>query len=167
MKNDRTPPTPSSRVLASHEDLIDLLEDLNDRGHFPSVGFVSHDGIVTGVAYGIAKGDTMDYAFLTDPGEERTVGSHGGEEEESYIGDFEQDIQADLDYPIYAIYYDPDAPKVEPTSHLSDEEQQQIDAYQALASHPFFSFVHDRHGPFLNEMLAALTAAVPQAADRG
>lgn len=42
---------------------------------------------------------------------------------------------------------------------LTDEERQQIDAYQALASHPFFSFVHGRHGPFLDEMLDALSDA--------
>ena len=98
------------RTLDTPDQLIDLLEDLNERGIYPTIAFVDAQGI-TGVAYGIDEGDTTGHAFLTDPGEDRgRSGPHDEDDDQSYIGYFEQDPEAELTGPIDVLYHEATPP---------------------------------------------------------
>lgn len=95
---------------------------------------------------------TADYPF-----EPRNVGTDFVREGYIHSGDLNPDA-----YRIMAVEFDrwlAEHDRNAAGKRLTNEEQQQIEAYQALASHPFFSFVHGRHGPFLDEMLEALSRA--------
>lgn len=71
--------------------LRDLLEVINERGEEPTIAVLTVDDRVV-LAYGIDAGDTMEFAYLADPGEDRERGDLNGEGEGSYITPFEGDL---------------------------------------------------------------------------
>jgi hypothetical protein len=100
--------TTKTVTFESVDALTALLDQMNAAG-LPeaSVAFVDAQG-VTGVAYLIeVGGDDVQAVFLQDPGPSRGRGGpHDDPGDESYIGYFEQDPDAELTAPIMAIYFD-------------------------------------------------------------
>jgi hypothetical protein len=91
----------SLHTVRDPEALVTLLHDLNERGVWPSVAFMDAGG-VTGVAYGIDRGDEMDTACFIEPGEDRTHENSTGDDL-SYIDPFERNLDQ-LRGPIVVLY---------------------------------------------------------------
>lgn len=92
------------KTVKSVDKLERLLHKMNNRGDYPTVAVLDARGTVA-LVYGIDMGDTMGFAALLDPGEERERGEDNFAEG-SYITDFESD-HADLVPPFTVLYRTP------------------------------------------------------------
>lgn len=80
-----------AHVLDEPEALRDLLDEMNEAGVMPELPFRDAQDIA-GVAYLVDEGDTTRAVFLSDPGEDRVQYDGHSEDDASYVGLFEREI---------------------------------------------------------------------------